>query len=277
VLVDHGAQLNLPNNNGASPVFIAAEHGHTQTVAALLSMGASPDVPDNKGCSPAYIATSRGHLGCLNALHAYGANLDAVTKEDRAAPLHIAVGRGRLSAFEMLLDAGARTDLLVLNTSRGEGLPVEWGIRQLVIAKFGLHAATRQAFLDPLTIAEDDAPVVAARQRLSWMGRRMGTADLTKDLKRLVAERMLPHRARLAVSRRATAEMGRSYADVLAYAAESDEAAAERAACDDVSRAAAGTWHPSRSAIAAHRRVVDLRNEKKRRVARSSAHAVLDA
>eukprot|EP01043_Picozoa_sp_COSAG02_P078380 COSAG02_NODE_17616_length_991_cov_1.097534_1_plen_264_part_01 len=160
-LVDYGAQLNLPNNNGASPVFIAAEHGHTKTVAALLSMGASPDVPDNKGCSPCYIATSRGHVGCLSVLRAYGANLDAVTKGDRAAPLHIAVARGRLSAFEMLLDAGARTDLLVLNESRREGAPVEWSIRQLVMAKFGLHAATRQAFLDPLSIAENDAPVVA--------------------------------------------------------------------------------------------------------------------
>lgn len=270
-LVDHGAQLNLPNNNGASPVFIASEHGHTETVAVLLSMGASPDLPDNKGCSPCYIATSRGHVGCLSVLRKYGANLDAVTKDDRAAPLHIAVGRARLSAFEMLLDAGARTDLLVLNESRREDAPAEWSIRQLVMAKFGLHAATRQAFLDPLSIAEDEAPVVAARQRLSWMGRRIGAADLTTDLKRLIGERLLPHRARLAVSRRFIAETNRIHADGIADAAKPDNSA-----CESAAGAVAETRRLTSSTAAAQRRVVDPRNEKKRRVAASSVHAVPD-
>ena len=265
-LAAHGAQINLPNNNGASPAFIAAEHGHLKTLAALLAMGADPDVPDSKGCSPCYIATSRGHLACLSVLQAYGADLDAVTKDDRAAALHIAVGRGRLSAFELLLDAGARTDLLVVGEARRE-----WSIRQLIMAKFGLHAATRQAFLDPLVIAEDVAPMVAARQRLSWMGRRVGAvADLTTDLKRLVGARMLPHRARLAVSRRATAE---SVAD--AAAAEPDAAGVERGACGD-RVGGAETHRLPRSAAAASAQVIDRRNEKKRRLA-PDAHADPDA
>ena len=266
-LAAHGAQINLPNDNGASPVLIAAEHGHLETLAALLAMGADPDVPDSKGCSPCYIATSRGHLGCLRVLRAYGADLDAATKDDRAAPLHIAVGRGRLSAFELLLDAGARTDLLVVGEARKE-----WSIRQLIMAKFGLHAATRQAFLDPLAIVEDVAPVVAARQRLSWMGRRVGAvADLTTDLKRLVGERMLPHRARLAVCRRAIAERD-AVADA---AAEPDEARVERGACEDRGGAAAEPQRLARSA-AASGRIIDRRNEKKRRLA-ADTHADPDA
>ena len=110
--------------------------------------------------------------------------------------------------------------------------------------------------------------MVAARQRLSWMGRRVGAvADLTTDLKRLVGERMLPHRARLAVCRRAIAERD-AVADA---AAEPDEARVERGACEDRGGAAAEPQRLARSA-AASGRIIDRRNEKKRRLA-ADTHA----
>jgi hypothetical protein len=213
-LATGGAELDRPNTNGASPVFIAAEHGHTGALCTLLTLGADPDEADRQGCSPCYIAASRGHVDCLDMLRAHGADLDAAAKEDHAAPLHIAVARGRLSAFVMLLDAGARTDQPVLRQG-GPGVShPSWTLRQLIMAKFGLHANTRQAFLEPLSVAEEVAPLVAAAQRLAWMGRRIGvarggeraSAHLTLDLKRLVGQRMLPQRARLDVAKRAAVQ-----------------------------------------------------------------------
>ena len=204
LLARAGARLEQPNHNGATPAFIAAEHGREAALRALLLLGADANAPDAKGCTPCYIAAARGERGnteCVEALLDHGADPD-VCNAEHTVPLHIAIGRGRLRSYEMLLDCGARTDLLAPIPRRSGFAAMEWTARQLVAAKFGLHANTREAFLEPLTVAEEVAPLVAAAQRLAWkqMGRGCG---LTADLVRHVAQRLVPRRARLAVARRA--------------------------------------------------------------------------
>ena len=201
LLARGGALLERANRNGATPAFIAAEHGRDAALRALLQLGADADAPDGQGCTPCYIAASRGSTGCLAVLLDHGADPD-IANAERTAPLHIAVGRGRLSAYELLLDRGARTDLLATVPRRSGSCATEWNARQLVAAKFGMHANTRVAFLEPLTVAEQVAPLVAAAQRLSWMQMARG-CGLTADLLRHVAQRLVPRRAWLAVARRA--------------------------------------------------------------------------
>jgi hypothetical protein len=214
LLASSGAELNHGNINKATPVFIAAENDSEQALRALLGLGADPDLPDKTGCSPCYIAASRGHSSCLGVLRNYGADIDAAPP-DGAAPLHIAVARGRLRCFLMLIDGGARTDGLasvgrpaVMGPSGDDSSPALWNLRQLIMAKYAIHANTREAFLKPLSVAEGPALLVGARQRLAWMGQRLpGGRKLTADLQRHVSQRYLAPRARLDVASRAMMQM----------------------------------------------------------------------
>jgi ankyrin repeat protein len=40
-LVDSGANVNTPSNEGATPVYIAAAKGHVDTIKALVGLGAT--------------------------------------------------------------------------------------------------------------------------------------------------------------------------------------------------------------------------------------------
>ena len=49
VLLDHGARHDLTDNRGRSALMIAAERGHAEIVAHLLSLGADPAAADKSG------------------------------------------------------------------------------------------------------------------------------------------------------------------------------------------------------------------------------------
>jgi ankyrin repeat protein len=47
-------------------------------VCALIAAGANVDVADNIGATPLYVAAHKGHVDAMRALLAAGANVDAV-------------------------------------------------------------------------------------------------------------------------------------------------------------------------------------------------------
>ena len=50
--VDAGVPANLSNDKGDTLIILAAYHGHSQTVTALLKRGADPDRPNDRGQTP---------------------------------------------------------------------------------------------------------------------------------------------------------------------------------------------------------------------------------
>ena len=52
----------VPNNDGQTPIFIAAAFGHLQVVKFLVGLTESPNTPDNNGTTPIEIARTYRHF-----------------------------------------------------------------------------------------------------------------------------------------------------------------------------------------------------------------------
>ena len=99
-LLQQGADpsATLPPGAGqATPLHLAALHGHTQVVAALLGAGAGPQPrasPRLQGATPLYLAAQAGHAHTAAALLDAGADPDPRLLELEATPLFVAADRG---------------------------------------------------------------------------------------------------------------------------------------------------------------------------------------
>ena len=99
-LLQQGAEpsATLPPGAGqATPLHLAALHGHTQVVAALLGAGAGPQPrasPRLQGATPLYLAAQAGHAHTAAALLDAGADPDPRLLELEATPLFVAADRG---------------------------------------------------------------------------------------------------------------------------------------------------------------------------------------
>ena len=69
-----GADVNKARNDGATPLYIAAETGKRGMVRELIDAGADVDKADADGMTPLYIAKQKGHNVMVLMLIAEGAN-----------------------------------------------------------------------------------------------------------------------------------------------------------------------------------------------------------
>jgi ankyrin repeat protein len=70
-LVEKGADPHSRDDDGETPLFLAASAGHTQTVRALvLECGdkSSSSTASNNGTTPLYVAASNGHTEMVRTL-----------------------------------------------------------------------------------------------------------------------------------------------------------------------------------------------------------------
>jgi hypothetical protein len=68
---DHPAQVNAVDSVGSrSALHVAADAGHREACALLLSVGADPNLRDATGCTPSMLAVWRGHTGVASELEA---------------------------------------------------------------------------------------------------------------------------------------------------------------------------------------------------------------
>ena len=62
MLADLGANLDQPNDNGATPAYIAAQEGHHAVLHVLGQKGADLEAPKDDGFTPAYVAAQEDHV-----------------------------------------------------------------------------------------------------------------------------------------------------------------------------------------------------------------------
>lgn len=82
-------QVDRSDDDGRTPIFVAAGQGHTTAVEALAAAGADCNKAHVEGYCPLYAAAQEGHLETVQALVAAGAALDQTTNE-ADTPLMIA-------------------------------------------------------------------------------------------------------------------------------------------------------------------------------------------
>lgn len=95
-LLNHGANANCCDFSGSSALHCAAAHGHQNAVLLLMYADAKLDQRDDDGNQPLHFAAINGHVDCVKALlyfaeHA-GIRYDVNgTNKDGDTPLHLAV------------------------------------------------------------------------------------------------------------------------------------------------------------------------------------------
>ena len=107
LLVEAGAAVDEKGpNTGFTAASLAAQNGHGHTIVALHGLGANLDLADLGGASPLYYAARAGHDGAVRELVAHGAVVDAA-QVDGCTPLWIASANGYAAVAEILLEARA--------------------------------------------------------------------------------------------------------------------------------------------------------------------------
>ena len=87
-----GLNLNCQDENGQTPLMIAAEKGYLEEVEGLLEFAADPNIQDNKGISALMIASDKGRSKIVRALVKWGADRTLVDREGNAAEIYALVG-----------------------------------------------------------------------------------------------------------------------------------------------------------------------------------------
>lgn len=117
VLLDAGIDVNLPDYNGRSPLWCAAnsghasaQTGHTAAMCTLLDRGADVNFHDGT-CTVLFEAVGfREPPEIVKVLLDYGANPNTPSVQG-STPLHMAVLSSVSSIVQMLLDYGAAVDM----------------------------------------------------------------------------------------------------------------------------------------------------------------------
>ncbi|KAA3677473.1 uncharacterized protein DEA37_0000419 [Paragonimus westermani] len=116
VQLNAGAQLDVRDTFGNTPLHYAAEDGDVGLLSLLLNNGSSVDSQDITSKTPLMKAARSGKLWAVRRLIAFGANVNVKDRNDETA-LHFACRQGSTEITGMLIKAGAR-----LNAQNQSGL-----------------------------------------------------------------------------------------------------------------------------------------------------------
>ena len=110
ILLQNGAHVNMQNNDGWPPLMIASQNGHSQTVLILLQNGSNVNTQDNE--TTALHFTSKCNQISIAKL-ILSQKRQAIDVQDflGRTPLMIASSCGHLEMVNLLLEAGARVNI----------------------------------------------------------------------------------------------------------------------------------------------------------------------
>jgi ankyrin repeat protein len=111
-----GADINKLSGDGNTPLIVALANQNKVTIISYIRNGADVNLRNRRGTTPLHWAASQGLMGALKMLLDNGAEKDALTLptdpwEPLATPLHWACKAGQLDTAMALLTAGANLSL----------------------------------------------------------------------------------------------------------------------------------------------------------------------
>jgi ankyrin repeat protein len=110
LLIRAGANVNVKNNYGVSPLAVAAKHGNANLIGQLMKAGADPNDPVNfvnAGETPLMQSARAGSVEAVNLLLLAGAKVNAREGWNGQSALHWAAAEGESAAIEALIAGGA--------------------------------------------------------------------------------------------------------------------------------------------------------------------------
>ncbi|XP_072032648.1 uncharacterized protein [Amphiura filiformis] len=117
LLVDHGADINLADNDGLTAVHCATSRNKSRCLKTLLDeCNCKVDQTDNNGCTPLFYAIMMDYHRCVKILLKHGASPSWQDLNGKS-PVHCAAAKGSVRYLKMLKKSKGR---LELPTSSGE-------------------------------------------------------------------------------------------------------------------------------------------------------------
>ena len=110
LLLAHRAVVNKRTNDGSTPLMMACRKGFAPVVEILLQEQAKCDIQDKDGCTALSIACVFDHLLSVRLLIHNKANVN-LAKQNGSAPLHVASTLGHSSCVSVLVRAKAKVNL----------------------------------------------------------------------------------------------------------------------------------------------------------------------
>lgn len=105
-LLDRGANVNIRDHKGKTPLHRSSQAGFVEITTLLLSHGADLEAIDAKGCTPLFDAAQHGRRRLDELLIEHGANLHH-TEERGETALFAAARGGHSEVFEYLVSVGS--------------------------------------------------------------------------------------------------------------------------------------------------------------------------
>lgn len=109
LLIGAGANLNIPDSDGRTPLAKAVICGANKIAKLLIDAGAKLDVRDNDGYTPLHNAANYGNTKSTNLLIEAGVDLNVETGCG-CTPLHVAVYYANIEVVRLLIAAGANLE-----------------------------------------------------------------------------------------------------------------------------------------------------------------------
>jgi len=106
LLTRHKQLIDTKDEDGHTPLTLAAYHGHPEAFEALIQAGADPKVTDEDGQNAMHLAAGLGKTAIVQLLLAHKELIDSKSKSGHT-PLTLAAQQSRSAVCELLLKVGA--------------------------------------------------------------------------------------------------------------------------------------------------------------------------
>lgn len=110
VMLNAGVPVDIRTNTGDSLLMLACSNGHKDTARLLLEQGADPNLPNDQLQTPLTSAVYQGDMDIVDLLLASGAVVDH-RPTGAKTPLMVAAMFNRVDMIERLLETGADKSL----------------------------------------------------------------------------------------------------------------------------------------------------------------------
>ena len=114
MLLDQKADVNLADNEGTTPLYIACSRNYVTIAEKMLLAKANPNVLDKDGFSPLFVAAQENYVDIVELLLRYKADAD-IRGNDGFTPLHTAAQNNFQIPARMLVEAKANINLSTTN------------------------------------------------------------------------------------------------------------------------------------------------------------------